>query len=647
MTTQWYWCSAPEQITLETIFESKEKFCFLAGSGISLDPPSCLPTGYQFTRTVLEGLIPSNECEHILALMNPEREGMQEQGDFLRFEQLMEYLEYYDPDLRILDCYDQCVTPNRNHLFLAQMLLQHNFVFTTNFDNLIEYALEEEGISRWQIYPVIHRQDWESQPKSSQYYVYKLHGSLVDIRNGKACRESLQVTLTQIARKKEEAFQLEPWKRHIFQSFLQRYDLVVLGYSGLDDFDVMPTLWSISSTKRILWISHNPMYSPDHAQIDVIRTAPSAGSASYSIPDRIGQNLLTFARHQTRQSSQLIRITVHTAQFLEWLWQKYVLRPLPIIDTAPCDGSKFSLPAQLTISEAEKFKLTGDIFYDRHLLFKSLQAYQTALRLSQAEINMKLQATCLNDIGSIYYDQGRMDEALQAFQLSYDIFEQLQDLEGKIEALNSIGRLLHDQGHMEEALQRYQEALLITEQLSDLQLKSTSLTNIGVLLHDQGRFYEAMEYYRQTLDIEEQLGDIAGKAISLHNIGLIHYDQGHLDKAMEYYQQSLAIEEQLGDLDGKADSLINIGLIYYDRGHLDKAMDYYEQALAIAEQLHDLSAKTEILHDIGRVFLSQGHLDEALDYCQQALIIAEQMQISTLRNEIQETLTSIEKKFKT
>ncbi|MFX0062341.1 MAG: tetratricopeptide repeat protein [Candidatus Hermodarchaeota archaeon] len=88
MQSRWSWKSAPSEITLETVFGAKDQFCFLVGSGISLDPPSNLPTGYQFTKAILEHLIPLEERANILRLMDPEREGMHDSGDFLRFEQL-------------------------------------------------------------------------------------------------------------------------------------------------------------------------------------------------------------------------------------------------------------------------------------------------------------------------------------------------------------------------------------------------------------------------------------------------------------------------------------------------------------------------------------------------------------------------------
>ena len=96
MSSDWTWTTGTKELTLERIFQPKDNFCFLVGSGISLDPPSCLPTGYQFTKDILERLIPEKERQTVLTLMNPEREEMRDPGDFLRFEQLMEYMQGYE-----------------------------------------------------------------------------------------------------------------------------------------------------------------------------------------------------------------------------------------------------------------------------------------------------------------------------------------------------------------------------------------------------------------------------------------------------------------------------------------------------------------------------------------------------------------------
>ncbi|MFX0094730.1 MAG: tetratricopeptide repeat protein, partial [Candidatus Hodarchaeota archaeon] len=485
--------------------------------------PSCLPSGYQITKVILERSIPASERESVLQLMNPEREGLRNPGDFLRFEQLMEYLQdLYDPELHTLDGYASCRTPNFNHLFLAHMLQQGHPVVTTNFDNLIEYALLESKVPRNRVFPVIHRQDWETQPQRGNFYIYKLHGSIIDIRTDKDSRESLQATLTQISRDKGESFRLEPWKQKVFQSLNQSYDIIVLGYSGLDDFDVLPNLWSIPSSKRIIWITHDSNRSIDNIKIEMVQD-----NASFvpSNTDRIARNLLTFIQYQTRKPANLIRITVDTGSLLEWLWDLYLKKDKPSLKIDPCPDQSFILP-DFDLPTPYQWYLTGQIFSDRQFPSKSLTAYQTALKAAQSTNNRRLIGACQNNIGL----------------------------------------LLRAQGRIKEALSYYEQALEIDKELGDLRRQAIRFTNIGHILYSQGKTEEALNYFHQALKIDEQQKNLEGKASSLNNIAMILYNKGKVEEALKNFHQALKIDEQLGNLGEKIGRLSNIGKVYHDKG---------------------------------------------------------------------------------
>ena len=65
----WNWtnCENPKQV-LDSLFpkDKNAQFTFIAGSGISLDPPSNLPTGYMFTHELMRRLVPESEFLTIL-----------------------------------------------------------------------------------------------------------------------------------------------------------------------------------------------------------------------------------------------------------------------------------------------------------------------------------------------------------------------------------------------------------------------------------------------------------------------------------------------------------------------------------------------------------------------------------------------------
>ncbi|MFX0061587.1 MAG: tetratricopeptide repeat protein [Candidatus Hermodarchaeota archaeon] len=643
MVTELLWQAAPPHITLETLFQPADRFCFLVGSGISLDPPSCLPTGTQFTQALLERLIPERVLGNILALMRHEREEMQGPGDYLRFEHLMEYLEKFDPQLQTLDPYAACETPNSNHLFLAHMLTQGHPILTTNFDNLIEYALLNIGVARKLIYPVIHPQDWANDPKQNQFPVYKLHGSLIDVRSKQKSKLSIKRTLAQIARNKGGMFQFSPWKRNILQGILQDYDLIVVGYSGLNDFDVMPTLWGIPSPKRVLWISHDPTISANQAQIEVLQNRDSSVSLPTSYVDPVHHNLLFFAQYHVRQPYQLIHITVHTRKLLDWLWSQYLSHSLEPLDFSPCKEAEAFIPEQLAISETEQWLLTGEIFADRHIGRQGLYAYETALKIAKNTENQKLQGECLNAAGWLLYTQDRFEDALKCYQEALEIVEQLKNPRGKATLLKTIGWILQKQGRNEEALVYYEDALKIIQRLKNPYERATVLNTIGWLHYDQKNLDEALDHYQQALTIYERQEDVRGRATTLSNIADLFYAQQRLKEALEYYQQSLDIIEQQGDLQGKIIQLNKIGRFFENQGRPDRALTYYKQVFELADQLADLRGKATALSKIGRLFHNQGQIDQAMEYSQQALAIAKQLNNPDLIKEIEENFTAMEK----
>ena len=144
-----------EELKLQNVFKKDQEFSIIAGAGVSLDAPSSMPTGFQFTRELLNYISPPGYADKLMELMNPQGENKRHPGDFLRFEQLIELIhEEHDPEFSILDIYN-CSTPNFNHLVLAKLIKGGHNVITTNIDSLIEHGLIELGVPVSQITPIM------------------------------------------------------------------------------------------------------------------------------------------------------------------------------------------------------------------------------------------------------------------------------------------------------------------------------------------------------------------------------------------------------------------------------------------------------------------------------------------------------------
>ena len=114
------------------------------------------------------------------------------------------------------------VDPGESHIQLANLVAKGTirFIFTTNFDDLIEKALRDLRLD----FDVIYSDEVLSQTKSwdkvEKCRIYKLHG---DYNTGK------------VRNTKSELKNLDPLIAQDFQYIINRHGLIVIGYSGRDE----------------------------------------------------------------------------------------------------------------------------------------------------------------------------------------------------------------------------------------------------------------------------------------------------------------------------------------------------------------------------------------------------------------------------
>ena len=226
-------------LKIKDLINDDAKLTFLVGAGCSVDAPSCLSDGRAAIKAIINYTCAKSEVEKILKLKN------------LRFEQLVEIIrDRLDPKLKFIDYYGQCDKPNMQHFFLAKMINKGHFVMTVNFDFLIEHALLQSSVKKNKIRVVITKDDFKTNDNPSIlfdegiYALFKIHGSTKNVIKDEETRDSLVATIQAFGSGKEgeSVFQLEPFKRPLFDNISNNRSLVIMGYSGSDDFDIVPTL---------------------------------------------------------------------------------------------------------------------------------------------------------------------------------------------------------------------------------------------------------------------------------------------------------------------------------------------------------------------------------------------------------------------
>jgi len=600
-------------LTIRDLITPDSKLTFLAGAGCSIDPPSCLPAGRAMMDAIIDYTCAESEIKTIKELKD------------LRFEQLIEIVrDNLDPELKVIDFYGLCDKPNLQHFFLVEMIKNGQFVLTTNFDFLIEYALQHSGIPKEEIKIIITKEDFENFSNPQESYLsgvktlYKIHGSTKNVLTSDPTRDSLIATIQAFGTNKEgeNVFQLEPFKQPLFTNITKNRSLVVLGYSGSDDFDIVPTLRVLKHIQDVIWIN----FTQNDEGKEEIYEIFMEDFKNYQNLAKVDQILVDIKR--MNYAKRVLRIDVNTTRMVKELipTQTEISSDTFSINVHDWLENNLDVPSLIT-----KYHISFRIYIDFSIYENAMHCSEKILQLAKKTQDKFWEATALNNIGIIYGAQGNYPEALKRYEKALQIDDQLGNLSGKATALNNTGLIYRTLGNYSEALKQFEEAVQINEQLGNLSKKATALNNIGGIHFAHGIYPEALKRIEQALQIAEQLGDLADKAGFLNNIGRIYKEQGNYPEALKRYEGALQIAEQLGDLSRKATFLNNTGTIYKLQRNYPEALKRFEEALQIDEQLGDLSKKATFLNNIGLIHYAQENFPKALDRYNEALQIDEQL----------------------
>jgi len=600
-------------LRIEDLLGNNQKLTFLVGAGCSVDAPSCQPAG----RAMMEAMIKFTCAEAEVNKISKIEE--------LRFEALVEIIrDNLDPGLKIIDFYGQCDKPNIQHFYLAEMIKKGHFVMTTNFDFLIEHALLQIGVPKEEVKVIIKRGEFENFNNPSELFsngvkaIYKIHGSTKNIITNESTRDTLVATIQAFGSNKEgmSVFQVEPFKRPLFNNISNGRSLVVLGYSGSDDFDIVPTLKMLQNIDKIIWFNFiledggkEKIYEIELSDVNVSKNT-----------EKVNQILSEIK--QMNNTNNIYRVDVNTSRLIK---QFMTINPnisKENFSISPLGWIKENIP---TPNELMKYFIPQTLFYDFSTLDDSLRCAQNSLRISEQTKDEKMIIKSLNLIGKIRHEQGGHSEALKIYKKALKIAEKVDSKEWKAGCINNIGNVYNSWGKFSEALRYLEEAYPLFSQIDDFYSMGIVLRNISTILKNMGENIEALKKGNDALKIFDQLGKLSDKGDILMILGMIQTSLGHVDEALNNYQESLRINDQLYDLDGKIATLITIGELYRMVGNIPEAFKYLEEALNLSEKIGDLSKKTSTLNNIGMLYIALTKFPEALKYLEEALKLGKQL----------------------
>lgn len=505
---------------------SPDRLVFLVGAGISMNPPTSLPTVYRFVSEMVE----SCNVEPVLA--ETLIRSMTERPVSPRFEVLIDELrKTRDPLLSVGRIFTSNGF-NNVHAYLGDMLQRDAAVLTTNFDNCIENAASppEAGYSRI----VFSGQDLVPFHTDGGVLA-KIHGS-----NSLAVDENphLLITVHALARAKG-GFRRFPVWRDFIHSLLRDRLLIVFGYSGSDDFDLTPLLLE-TQPSAMVWFDFE-----------------AKAAARFIAPDSLPAKVRRFASLRGARFA-----TGDLAIFVEELQKLYGLSTCRI--KAQSDMYTVSSYVQDMYSSAEAREELLNILLGHFGQFDAISSRDTDIRSPLLDAQRVQALYALGDYGkacdlfesfadpmppgyprarahfiysaSLYY-LGRSDEALQTGRALLEELAVSGDFENQVELLNHVGGMHFTRLEDQDAVECYERVLELHEK-SPVSIEAEAAANwgMGSIALRGGETEAAALHYAVALEIYESLGYGVRAAWIRHNLGelaIVEKRYGDALKVME------------------------------------------------------------------------------------------------------------------
>lgn len=509
-------------------------FVFLCGAGISLDAPTSLPTVYRFINDLIDHC--AGTTKKAASLKEKVRKSVwrTENPVRYRFELLIDFIRRnYDQELAVGEIFSSDAY-NENHYFLARMLAQGACVITTNFDCCIENALENGASVHRYVFRGLST-DLPENP-STQSALVKIHGSL-----GFEQRSELIITLTSLART-NNGFRLFPQWRAYLKELLRDKILIVLGYSGSDDFDVTPLLLD-ASPKSCLWVQFKqgvdmpqPLAKEEmklpNARLEQIRNVHFYEGN----PTALGRAIL---QSDLKKAASSLGDTPKIKTYVETLYATPI-RKRELLNTV-----LFHYDLHNEVIKGNKATNSDLIFFqciqslyrkgDYGAIVERIQNSGQWIGKKTDEIEPYLLTDLLfHYSAALYYANGSAEAIVQAKKM-YEVARKTKNRFSQMDALTHLAALKVNLWEFETA-QRYYNKVLRLERFSpNLENKARANWGLADILSFAGQHQRALKKYKKVYTVYANIGSNFIMAQLEYNIGIAYLKMHAFRDAEAYF----------------------------------------------------------------------------------------------------------------
>lgn len=453
--------------------------------------------------------------------------------------------------------------PNSNHIFLAKLSkIGHvKTICTTNFDVLIETALENEGLKLGEDYTVYYKEDDFSNIDWSDNIIklIKIHGCIKH-------PETVATTL------KKVAGQLLVEQRTVTIEELFSYDakprtVVVMGYSCSDIFDICPAIDALDSNLNNVYVINHKQ------QIYAYSDFVDIENAEYP-----------FEHFNTKDS-----VSIDTDYYVENLWKKLIdseYTNTPYVKNEHWDTCLGRWLKQLD-GESVKYSIAGNIFIKLSNFHVAKTYIEKSLVVAKEEAINDSICVDLNNLATCCHGLREYGKEIALSKKAIKISKKMNNNTALAKALGNMGLAYRNTQKYKKAKKYLLKSLDIWKIIEHAEQEARTLSNLGMVYINLKMFEEAKECLYESLVTARRLGDKLGESNRLGNLGLLNSRTGNYKEAIMILNDAVDVSKKIGDKRREASFLNNIGYAHYTLGEKSSALSYFENAKSIFSSLYD------------------------------------------------------------
>ncbi|MFX1276621.1 MAG: tetratricopeptide repeat protein [Promethearchaeota archaeon] len=624
-------------------FLKEGRVAFFLGAGISMIPPSCLPSWWQINHAILDSLADEGaeivpELRDLAEMIKKREEEGRLPPEFVAEIITNRIGKSYFEVLQVLEG----DTPNLAHLWLAILakagLLKA--IITTNFDTLIEKAFEKIGVP---LKVLVNSREYENIEKfedsKEPCMLLKLHGTatLPD-----TCIDTL-------AQRKRG---LHPNITQALDYIGTRTFWIFLGYSGAD-LEAEPNYLGIrhrmNNSPGFAWL-----HLPERDPLPVISELANLYGANRGLiehgvlPDWLDEckNILPENVQAPKSiilaGEKIQQIKNEKSEYIQehalsWAKKQGSAECALILCDIGVDSGFYDIARSILLKLHEgvgEFTLTpignalvcqllGEISRRFGEMEKTLKYHQDAAKYFQEANNLEGYHASAQDIANLKWQFGYFEEAEKDLYNIMEYHQKVNDNEGHVHALLDLSNLYRETDQYQKAMNLLNDAIKIAAKNGLEILRAHGILGKALIESELGEMEDAENLVLESIDIYTRLGDDNFLSEASRELSQIHFKRGEIQEALDILEKS----RQSAILVGNKSRIIRAervkGEYLLKLGEYNEAVSVLNNSLKKANELGDFILIITIMQSLGLAHQSQGNVNEAKSIYQEAINKAE------------------------